>query len=145
GVVVSLVLGSLSFMSFGLAIGGWNPNSIPFFFLVMIISAIKIGYSWLNSKSSICWYSLLGLSCGILLGLHSTSLFIAPIFLVVFLIYAISKTKNWPGLITALVSLAATLIPYLIGELHSGLANSRAIVHYLIGQTEPSGLTARLT
>jgi len=126
---VASVLLSVNFSIYSLAVGSWNPNPIPFFILLTLILCEKILSEEKISKlrMSIYWISL-GTSIGIMLGLHSVTLFIMPIFYFIFSIYFIHKNPSkvlFPVLGLFIISI--TLLPYLQGEVARGFTNTAAI------------------
>lgn len=66
----------------------WNPNPIPFFFILTLYAALK--YSQKDSNK-ILWISILALGMGVVMQLHAVTLIGVP--LIVLIYFVVSKNK----------------------------------------------------
>lgn len=66
----------------------WNPNPIPFFFILALYAALK--YSQKDSNK-ILWISILALGMGVVMQLHAVTLIGVPLIVLVY--FVVSKNK----------------------------------------------------
>ncbi len=141
---------AVGYWYFGLSIGVWNPNPLPLavlgltcsFYAIQKDLPLKIKNRQLSQLS---WWAIAGICLGFSMGLHSTALFVLPLWAMLFCGYWLYKNKisQWPG--PAILALTAIIIhiPYLIGQFTSNWQNTSAIISYL-GQSSSSTLLERL-
>jgi len=135
---------SVFFNDIKLANAEWNPNSIPFFFLLfVIISKYCLEFytedpSKRNFKANIKLYSawaLLGFVVAILTGLHSVTLFVTPIIFTGICVYFWWKTRSWAFLLGWL-SLVLLHVGYIQGEIARGWQNTNNLIKLVTAKPE---------
>ncbi|ACB51837.1 hypothetical protein cce_2489 [Crocosphaera subtropica ATCC 51142] len=122
----------------------WNPSSIPFFFLLLTALyqlEMKNTYSFV---SKVILWILSGVVLGILISLHSSTLFIIPLVFIitaaVFIYQAIKKkqylliTLPFIGIVSAIISLT----PYWIGEFGRNFRNTKTIIKTVLKSSSES-------
>jgi 4-amino-4-deoxy-L-arabinose transferase-like glycosyltransferase len=107
----------------------WNPNPLPLFALLFLLSLKRILF---DKKEA--FLPLLGFAVGAAINLHYSSLaFIFILFLVPFFFWGpLSQIKNKKFLGLFFAVLAAFFLPLLLFDLRHGLINSRNIYQYLL-------------
>lgn len=91
----------------------WNPNPIPFFFILTLYAALK--YSQKDSNR-ILWISILALGMGVVMQLHAVTLIGVP--LIVLIYFIISKNKiALKHLVVALGIWMVLFSPWIINDI----------------------------
>jgi hypothetical protein len=122
----------------------WNPNSVTFFWM-LLICIFELIYSQTLSKkyTPILWF-VTGLVFGILIGLHSSTLFIIPFVFLVNAFY-ISYIQKSPKFLWSLPGFLLVMSPYLILEMQTNFQNTGNIFNTVFNQTkEPHTLVEKL-
>lgn len=111
----------------------WNPNVVPFFSIVFMLSVYKI---IIEKKSHFMFLS--GLMFGILIQLHYTSLYL----LFVLIVSAIAtKTKiSLKSIGLFFIGSIITFSPFIIFELRHEFTNTRAVINFLTAASETKGI-----
>lgn len=135
---------SVFFNDIKLANVEWNPNSIPFFFLLfLIVSRYCLEFYESNRlkesfntklKLAIAW-AFLGLIVGILIGLHSVTLFVTPIIFIGICVYFFWKTKSW-FFLYGWLSLLLLHIGYIQGEIARSWQNTNNLIKLVTTPSE---------
>jgi hypothetical protein len=121
---------SCNSLMFSLTLGAWNPNPAPLFFLIAVLLADRALESMADRKQRYLTWAAIGLVLGTGVGLHSAMLFVMPICYCLLVTYCVTRQpRSWPALLTSIVVFLLVLSPYIVGEFHSHLANSRHIAH----------------
>ena len=123
----------------------WNPNSIPFFILSFSLIIDLLGKS--NKKYLKTVYSiLLSFITIYLLSLHSTTLFIMPIALLLSLLVLFTKKMiSSFEIFVVFISCVLLSIPYLFGEIPNQFSNTKIILKTIFKTGgEPKTLFSRL-
>jgi hypothetical protein len=116
---------SINFSIFSLSVGGWNPNPIPMFLLLIVLICDMILKNSSTIVKILLW-SGLGISIGIMLGLHSTTFFVMPAFFIIFSAYLLYKNpKNIFFIFISIFFILITLAPYAKGELNRNFKNTK--------------------
>lgn len=104
----------------------WNPNIIPFFFILFCISLLKI-MEGKNRKFGI-WHILLAISLGISVQLHTLLLILMPILFLLAVGYIYFKEKKVYFLNVFLISLIALLLntPFFIYDFQNDGKNMKS-------------------
>lgn len=105
----------------------WNPNTMPFFILLFILSAQSVAYERENRRNRMVWAAALGISIGVGVQLHTFLLILLPILtlaLFVFLIMTHSFSKRILIIVTT-VALALN-IPQFVSEFGNNFSNTNA-------------------
>jgi hypothetical protein len=121
---------SISFFSIQYSRFAWNPNSIPFFVLLFLLSLNK----FLIHKEKVYWFwaVMLGIALGIGIQLHGLVLFIFPA--ITFFVFVFSMKENWKVWKKWAVVFAifvALNSGQLISEMRTGFANSKILINYV--------------
>jgi hypothetical protein len=115
---------------FSLTLGEWNPNPMPLLFLMTVLLADRALQPIADRKQRYLTWAAIGLVLGIDVGLHSAMLFVMPICFCLLVAYCVARQpRSWPALLTSIGVFLLVLSPYIVGELHSHLANTRHIAH----------------
>lgn len=127
-VLITLLLTLLFSSSFFLIIYGrfaWNPNSIPFFLLLMLIGLLRA--SQLENKKRFWWIVLAIVAMSILGQLHFITFFVAPTIFIIFLLFN-RKIIGWKEIsIIAGIFLLLNL-PIIVSEFQTKRENTKNLV-----------------
>ncbi len=121
------LLYSISFFAIKYSKFSWNPNVIPFFFLVFFISFFKILSSEKSPVKKWFRYSLLGLSLGIGTQLHALLLILLPLLVILEIVRLLwtGDRKKCLGLFAALVIGATLNLPLIVHDIRNNWENTR--------------------
>jgi len=101
----------------------WNPNVIPFFFLLFLIALYKILTNEKGKKIFI-WYLLLGISAGIGVQLHTFLLVLIPVsIMTVFIYLLVKRKKNIAGFLVVIFLGLFLNLPFFIHDLKNNGEN----------------------
>jgi len=121
----------------------WNPNSVPFFLLMLLVLIAKVSEPNLKLAKKIIIWSVLGLAVSILMSLHSSALFVVPaVFTIFVLIYLIKNRRiksSWFSLLS-FVMIFIMHLSYLYGEFGRGFENTKNIIS-TVTQSSAGGYT----
>jgi hypothetical protein len=122
----------------------WNPNSVTFFWILLIVN-FELLYSHKIALKFVNWiWALQGLVFGILLSLHSSSMFVVPLIFAINLIYICYIQKTWRWLWT-IPGFLLIMLPYLLAEIQNGFQNTSNIFDTIFIQAkEPHTLVEKL-
>lgn len=105
----------------------WNPNSIPFFTLLFLLSLNKIGEN--KEKIKWTWFLFLGIALGVGIQLHSLLLFSFPIVTAIYFVwFFFKKNPNWKKIWIVVVAVIFLNIPQVVNEFTNIKKNSRAFI-----------------
>lgn len=125
------LISSLSLFLISYGRFAWNPNSIPFFILLMLIGLIN-GVNEKNGK--IRWFALAGFSMAILMQLHFVTFFIAPIVLVAFLLINY-KSLNSKIILIIIFSFLVINLPVFVSEYQNKGENTKGLFREIFSRT----------
>lgn len=135
---ISLVLAGLYAVSFFAILYSrfaWNPNLIPFFVLLFLVSTHE--FLLKKVKTEWIWIILLGISAGIGIQLHMILFILIPaslFFVFVFLMKKDCKTlSKWTIVILIVIILN---IPQIVSEVKSNFANTKIFVNSIISSIQ---------
>jgi 4-amino-4-deoxy-L-arabinose transferase-like glycosyltransferase len=102
----------------------WNPNSVPFFVILLLFSFHEFLVK--KEKTGWIWIVLVGISMGVGIQLHAILLVLFPIFSLIIFIYSIKNIpkiwKKWTVILTVAMIINA---PQIISEFKTGFSNSK--------------------
>lgn len=136
------VWSAVSLTAIGWAGMEWVPYFIPLLVLLDLMILTRLLEHGRDARAPL--WAVAGLVSGVLLAMHSTAMFVVPVFFGLFCLYHGFKHRRWLGIALAWTMLAVTLVPYLIGEAGRGFANTRAILHTIL-DTPGSTVVARIS
>lgn len=118
---------TISYFSLKFSHSAWNPNSIPFFTLLFLLSLWK----FLTEKRKVGWIwpLLLGIALGVGVQLHAITMVIFTVVTVIVLVYSLAK--NWRLWSKWLVVILIALIlnsAQIVNELKTNFSNSRTFL-----------------
>ncbi|MFO7807156.1 MAG: glycosyltransferase family 39 protein [Candidatus Moraniibacteriota bacterium] len=133
---LSLALTSLYSVSYFLIVYdrfAWNPNSIPFFLLLLALSLINSVVGGKRYR----WLFLAGLCAGVLMQLHFVAFFLAPALFITFLVI---NFKEYSKFLMALALLVIPLVnlPVLVYDYKNEAQNSKALLETFRERTSES-------
>jgi hypothetical protein len=128
------LISSLSLFLISYGRFAWNPNSIPFFILLMLIGLIN-GVNQKNKK--IRWFLLAGFSMAILMQLHFVTFFIAPIVFIVFLAMNY-KSLDFKIILIIIFSFLVINLPIFISEYQNKGENTKGLFREIFSRTGAS-------
>lgn len=138
---------SISFFSIQYSRFAWNPNSIPFFVLLLLLSLYEFVVK--KEKTGWLWTVMLGIALGVGIQLHAITLLIFPV--ITFCIFIFSMKKNKGILKKWAVVLAVFLllnIGQIISEARTNFSNSKIFISYFSrnnsGDNQESGFFNKL-
>ena len=133
GVWYSLLFGEIFISTFQ-----WNPSSIPFFFMVFMLTCdIQNRYLSKRKIQIVTWIGS-GILLAILMSLHASTLFVMPVVYVIasirfvfkaFKRWGISWQLGWPGV--GLIAALVALTPYWVGEVSRSVRNTKTLLKAL--------------
>jgi 4-amino-4-deoxy-L-arabinose transferase-like glycosyltransferase len=121
--VVLTFLYSISLFSLEYARFAWNPNSIPFFSILLFYSLLQF-LKAKKPKPKIIFLILSALSFGVLIQLHTLCLAALPIILLIVFIY-FRKKINWKLILIFVASVLIINLPLVINEFNTKFSNTR--------------------
>ncbi|OGI29692.1 MAG: hypothetical protein A2288_02100 [Candidatus Moranbacteria bacterium RIFOXYA12_FULL_44_15] len=116
---------SVSFFAVEYSRFAWNPNPIPFFVLLFLISLWKLIFH--REKTGWLWITALAAALGAGIQIHTWLLLLMPATLFLGLVFVFRKNQSWllAKKTLAILVLAATLnAPQIIGEVKNNFTNS---------------------
>ncbi len=111
----------------------WNPNSIPFFMLLIAISLLKVVEK--KGENYFYWLYLSFFATAIVGQLHFVTFFLAPVVLVVFLVI-INPQINFKHYLFGVLIFCFVYSPVIYFETRNDLQNSRAFISTFTQRTE---------
>lgn len=124
---ISLVLTGLyatSFYMLKFSHSAWNPNSIPFFILLFLLSLYE--FILVQEKTKWYWMVSLGITLGVGIQLHAILLVLLPITLLFsFFFFMRKKRLAWKQWILIFVVAFLLNIPQIWNEQQTGYANTK--------------------
>ena len=123
----------------------WNPNGGTFGLFLMILILEKFWQTGTvedtlegkkNNKFNLFLILCFGLIINILLSLHSSFLFVVPVFLVLFGLFWLLQKKNLAVLLISLSSVLLFSLPYWFGEFGRGFGNTLSLIKTLIRSSQ---------
>lgn len=107
---------------------GWNPNIIPFFFILFLLSLLKLTEP--ENRKFGKWHILLAISLGIGVQLHALLLALMPLLLLITYGYIFFKEKKIPWKHFAIISLIALSInlPFFIYDFQNEGKNIKSFL-----------------
>lgn len=133
--------GSTSLSAVAWASAEWNPFVMPVFVLLDLMILSKLLER--SQKRQLLLWAAAGLVNGVLIGVHSTTMFVIPVFFGLFSLYNLIRYHEWRGVAVAWLVLAATLAPYAYGEVAHHFANTQLIIQ-AASQTQKSSPSMRV-
>lgn len=124
---------SISFFLIQYSRFAWNPNSIPFFVLLLLLSLNEV----ILYKEKVYWFwvIMLGIALGVGVQLHGLVLFIFPtITFFVFVFFMKEKWKVWKKWVAVLAICVVLNSGQLISEMRTGFANSKILMNYILNK-----------
>ena len=114
----------------------WNPNLVPFFFLLYLYLFYKLT-SLKNNLSK--YFYLWILSLAILTQLHASTFILIPVSIILFLLYRPKKLK-WQNYLLSLLIVIIAYTPFLIYELTNNFENLIKIITVFFENSEKINL-----
>lgn len=111
----------------------WNPNSVTFFWMLMIVN-FELIYSKTFKTKFVKWiWFLQGIILGILLSLHSSSMFIVPLIFIINLGFScfVQKNYRWLWFVPGFLLI---MFPYLSAEISVNFKNTKSIIGTVLKQ-----------
>lgn len=136
GATVAAVWASVNLTGISWSSAEWNPYVIPPLLLLDVMVLTRL-LDRGRERAPRLWLGA-GLVNGVLLGVHSTTLFVVPILFALFCAYHAVSHRHWVGPAAAWTVLCATLVPYAIGEFGRNFANTRMLTDALLHTASPS-------
>lgn len=107
----------------------WNPNPIPFFVILFLLSLHELLVK--KEKTSWFWVSICGMALGVGVQLHATMLLLLSSTWGIVTIYLFVKKKAlWKKLLVVLFLAILINSPQIVSEWQTGFANSRALFRF---------------
>ncbi len=108
----------------------WNPNSAPFFLMILVILIKSVSNPNLKIWQKVTLWIALGFVVSIMMSLHSSTLFVIPAVFVIFVGYYLFKNRSLKSSWLCLLSFATILlmhVGYLHGEFGRNFQNTATI------------------
>lgn len=128
-------LWSISFFAVKFSRFAWNPNSLPFFVLLLLYALLELADNQARTKkNAVLWVVIAGSALGIGMQLHTLSLLILPVAAAIF-IWTRAGLKKERSRYLAVIFITALLlnVPQLVSEARTGGRNTR---DFIIGVKE---------
>jgi len=114
---------------------GWNPNSIPFWGLLFILSIY--GVFICQDKKRAGWYLVLaGLAYAIVSQLHFIALVGFPVIAFLFWLFYFPRNINWKYWLGALAIVTFFYIPVILSDVKTGGDNWAQFIYAITAKTE---------
>lgn len=137
---ISLVLTSIFSVSYFLIFYGrfaWNPNSIPFFFLLMGIALLNSSNENKSERHRLLWFSLAVFSVSVLTQLHFITFFLAPAVFVLYMLFN-RKLINLKLILILIGIFTFIYVPIIISEYETAGKNTHLLIKAITSKVEPS-------
>jgi hypothetical protein len=122
----------------------WNPNSVAFFWMLLIVLFDLLLENKLKKFWKFGLWFAQGVILGILISLHSSALFIIPIVFLVNVLIAFRRFRNFDFL-SFIPGFILILFPYISSEINNNFKNTYAIWDTVFNQTkEPHSVVEKL-
>jgi hypothetical protein len=119
---------------------GWNPNSLPFWGLLFILSIYNASTHKDNKKAG--WFLVLaGLAYAVVSQLHFIALVGFPIIAFLFGIFYFPRKINWKYWLGALAVIAFFYIPVILSDVKTGGDNWDQFIYAITAKTENDQFT----
>lgn len=119
---------SVSFFAIKYSRFAWNPNSIPFFVILFLLSLHEFIVK--KEKTSWLWVIAAGLAIGIGIQLHALLFLIMGLMSTLVVIHLLKKNLQiWKKIFVVLALVVFMNIPQIISEFHTGFANSKLLLN----------------
>ncbi len=147
GVRISLLLTlvySVSFFSITYSRFAWNPNLIPFFSLLFLLSV----YEFLRKQEEVSWWWVIGyaIAFGVGVQLHATTLILFSVILIGTTIFLLYKNRCvWKKILIMFVIALCLNAPQVISELSTSFANTRILFHFSEKSDHSESLSKKTT
>ncbi|NQU99397.1 MAG: glycosyltransferase family 39 protein, partial [Parcubacteria group bacterium] len=138
--LIAAFLYSISFIVTLHSRWSWNPNIVPFFFLLYIYSF----YKFTNPKNNFGKYLYLWIiSLGILIQLHASAFILVPVSIILFLLYRPKKIK-WQNYLISLAIIIILFTPFLIYEITNNFENFYKIVSVVFDNSDNTSFVHKI-
>ncbi len=128
---VSLALAglwSISFFAVKFSRFAWNPNSLPFFTLLLLYALLEIADSE-KGRHKNWWLAVAGIALGVGVQLHTLSLVILPVVAVLFIWSKVGLKERRAKYIAIIFAAALLLnVPQVVSEMKTGGRNTRDFI-----------------
>ena len=136
--IAAASLYSVSFLMVYYGRWAWNPNVVPFFMLLIVLSLFQLTTIRRDKKKE--WYIyLLAASFGIIIQLHGTALIAVPVLLILFFILYRPKIF-WKKYVLAFAIILFVNMPQIVYDITHGFGNSRGFIHILFQSEIGAGI-----
>jgi len=120
-------LWSVSFFAIKFSRFAWNPNSLPFFMLLLFYALLELSEN--DNKNKKSWSIVAGVALGVAVQLHTLSFLIAPAVGIIFLWLKYKAKKVSLKNIGFVFAIAILLnVPQILSELQTGGQNTKDFV-----------------
>jgi hypothetical protein len=120
---------TISFFSIVYSRFAWNPNLIPFFTVLFLLSLFELLSK--KEKTSWGWIILSGISIGVGMQLHVVLLVLFPVTAFFVFIYLLNKNRSiWKELVVIIFIAVVLNVGYLISEYRTDFSNSKILLKW---------------
>ncbi len=138
--LISSFLYSISFIVILHSRWSWNPNLVPFFFLLYLYSFYKLTTLKINlSKFLYLWI----FSLGVLIQLHASAFILIPANIILLILYR-PKNLKWPAYLLSFLIIILLFIPFITYELSSNFENIHKIISVIFNNSENISFFSKL-
>lgn len=104
----------------------WNPNTVPFFVMLALISLLKV----IKGAKEFKYYGLLFFCLGLIINLHYSGvvIFVSVVFLLLFFFRRLNKKYFFGGL----GIFCLELFPLILFDLRHNFVNTNGIINYIL-------------
>jgi len=118
--VLSSIIYAISPTIINYSVNAWNPNMLPFFVTLGLLSWLK--YLKLKKPK---WILIGSISTVIAINLHYQAVVIMPFVMILFIYSILNRKKDWYWWFYGLILGLLILSPYIWAEFHNNFANTR--------------------
>jgi 4-amino-4-deoxy-L-arabinose transferase-like glycosyltransferase len=138
--LIASFLYSISFIVVLHSRWSWNPNIVPFFFLLYIYSF----YKFTNSRNNFGKYLYLWIiSLTILIQLHASTFILIPVSIILFLLYR-PKNLKWQNYLVSLAIIIILFAPFLIYEIINNFENFYKIISVIFDSSDSTSFLYKI-
>jgi hypothetical protein len=124
---------SISFFSIQYSRFAWNPNLIPFFVILFLLSLYEFVIK--KEKTAWFWVVMLGIALGVGIQLHGLILFIFPVAAFFVLVFSMKESKRvWKKWMIVFAIFLALNLGQLISEIKTNFTNSKILINYILNK-----------
>lgn len=112
----------------------WNPNYVPFFFLLFLYSLLRYART---QNHGMLWSVIIAVSVGVLMQLHTITFVMTPLVLVIYFIF-LQKKLPWQHVLMCCGIIFLFFMPLIFNDLLTGGENTKEFTKAVVERQDKS-------